>query len=51
MLADKYADTVHSVAPSVEVKLIDGVDHMGIVGNAQAVAAVAEDVANTRTGS
>ena len=51
MLADKYADTVHSVAPTVEVKLIDGVDHMGIVGNAQAVAAVAEDVANTRTGS
>ena len=51
MLADKYADTVHSVAPSVEVKLIDGVDHMGIVGNAQGVAAVADDVANTRTGS
>ena len=51
MLADKYADAVHSVAPSVEVKLIDGVDHMGIVGNAQGVAAVADDVANTRTGS
>jgi alpha-beta hydrolase superfamily lysophospholipase len=51
MLADKYADAVHAVAPSVEVKLIDGVDHMGIVGNAQGVAAVADDVANTRTGS
>ncbi|MGA8315749.1 MAG: alpha/beta fold hydrolase [Bradyrhizobium sp.] len=51
MLADKYADAVHAVAPSVEVKLIDGVDHMGIVCNAQAVAAVADDVANTRIGS
>jgi alpha-beta hydrolase superfamily lysophospholipase len=51
MLADKYADAVHAAAPSVEVKLIDGVDHMGIVGNAQGVAAVADDVANTRTGS
>jgi alpha-beta hydrolase superfamily lysophospholipase len=51
MLADKYADAVHAVAPSVEVKLIDGVDHMGIVGNAKAVAAVADDVANTRIGS
>jgi pimeloyl-ACP methyl ester carboxylesterase len=51
MLADKYADAVHAVAPSVEVKLIDGIDHMGIVGNAQAVSVVADDVANARTGS
>lgn len=51
MLADKYADAVHAVAPSVQVKLIDGVDHMGIVGNAQGVAAVADDVANARIGS
>jgi alpha-beta hydrolase superfamily lysophospholipase len=51
MLADKYADTVHAVVPAAEVKLIDGVDHMGIVCNAQGVAAVAEYVANTRIGS
>jgi alpha-beta hydrolase superfamily lysophospholipase len=51
MLADKYADAVHAVAPSVEVRLIDGVDHMGIVCDAKGVAAVADDVANTRTGS
>ena len=51
MLADKYADAVHAVAPTVEVRLIDGVDHMGIVCNAQGVAAVAEYVAKTRTGS
>jgi alpha-beta hydrolase superfamily lysophospholipase len=51
MLADKYADAVHAVSPSVEVKLIDGVDHMGIVCNAQGVAAVADYVANARMGS
>jgi pimeloyl-ACP methyl ester carboxylesterase len=51
MFADKYADTVHAVAPGVEVKLIDGVDHMGIVCSAQGVAAVADYVANTRIGS
>ena len=51
MLADKYADAVHAVAPSVEVRLIDGVDHMGIVCSAKGVAAVADYVANTRTGS
>jgi alpha-beta hydrolase superfamily lysophospholipase len=51
MQADKYAEAAHAVAPSVEVKLIDGVDHMGIVGNAQAVSAVADDVASTRSGS
>lgn len=51
MLADKYADAVHAVAPSVEVRLIDGVDHMGIVCSAQGVAAVADYVANARAGS
>lgn len=51
MLANKYADAVHAIAPSVEVKLIDGVDHMGIVCSAQGVAAVADDVASSRIGS
>jgi alpha-beta hydrolase superfamily lysophospholipase len=51
MLADKYADAVHAVAPSVEVKLIAGVDHMGIVGDPSGVSAVADYVANTQTGS
>ena len=51
MLADKYADTVHAIAPSVEVRLIDGVDHMGIVCSPKGVAAVADYVASTRTGS
>jgi len=51
MLPGNYADAVHAVAPSVEVRLIDGVDHMGIVCNSQGVAAVADYVASTRTGS
>jgi alpha-beta hydrolase superfamily lysophospholipase len=51
MLAGKYAEAVHAVAPSVEVRLIDGVGHMGIVGDARAVAAIADDVVSPRTGS
>jgi pimeloyl-ACP methyl ester carboxylesterase len=51
MFADKYADAIHAVVPSAEVRLIDGVDHMGIVCNTQGVAAVADYVANARTGS
>jgi hypothetical protein len=51
MLPDKYADAVHAVAPSVEVKLIAGIDHMGIVSDIRAVSAVAEDVARAGTGS
>jgi pimeloyl-ACP methyl ester carboxylesterase len=47
MLAGKYADAVHAVSPSVEVKLIDGADHMGIVSDPGAVSAIADDVANT----
>jgi pimeloyl-ACP methyl ester carboxylesterase len=51
MLANKYADAVHAVAPSVEVRLIDGVSHMGIVSDPKAVAVVADDVAKARVGS
>jgi alpha-beta hydrolase superfamily lysophospholipase len=45
MLSDKYAEAVHAVAPSVDVKLIDGVNHMGIVSAPKAVSAIADDVA------
>jgi len=45
ILADKYADAIHAVAPSVDVKLIDGVNHMGVVSVAKAVSAIADDVA------
>jgi pimeloyl-ACP methyl ester carboxylesterase len=44
MLSDKYADAVHAVVPSAEVKLIEGVNHMGVVGAPKAVDAIADDV-------
>jgi alpha-beta hydrolase superfamily lysophospholipase len=50
MLADKYAEAVHGVAPSVDVKLIDGVNHMGIVSVPKAVSAIADDVATRGMG-
>jgi alpha-beta hydrolase superfamily lysophospholipase len=49
MIADHYADAVHAVAPSVDVKLIDGVNHMGIVSVSKAVQAIAADVATRAT--
>ena len=45
MLAGKYAETVHAVAPSVDVKLIDGINHMAIVSAPKAISAIADDVA------
>jgi alpha-beta hydrolase superfamily lysophospholipase len=51
MIADKYADAVHAIAPAVEVKLIDGVDHMGVVSDPKAVSMIAEDVVKAGTGS
>ena len=45
MLADKYAEAVRGARTPVDVKLIDGINHMGIVSVPRAVSAVAEDVA------
>ena len=45
MLADKYAEAVHAVAPPVDVKPIDGVNHMAVVSARKAVSAIADDVA------
>ncbi len=45
MLADKYADAIHAVAPAAEVKLIAGANHMAIVSAPKAVSAIADDVA------
>ncbi len=50
MLADKYAEAVHAVAPAVDVKLIEGVNHMGIVTVPKAVSAIADDVATHAMG-
>jgi alpha-beta hydrolase superfamily lysophospholipase len=49
MLADKYADAIHAVAPAADVKLIAGANHMGIVSAPEPVSAIADDVA-TRGG-
>jgi pimeloyl-ACP methyl ester carboxylesterase len=49
MLSNKYADAVHAVAPAVDVKLIEGVNHMGIVSDARAVSAIADDIATRGT--
>ena len=45
MFADKYVDAVRGVAVAVDVKLIEGVNHMGIVSAPKAVSAIADDVA------
>jgi hypothetical protein len=42
---------VRGIAPSVDVKLIDGVDHIGIVSDPHAVSAVADEVVKGRIGS
>jgi alpha-beta hydrolase superfamily lysophospholipase len=51
MLSDKYADMVHAVAPAVDVKLIDGINHMAIVSDPRAVAMIADDVVHAGSGS
>lgn len=45
MIADKYSEAVKGVMPPVNVKLIDGVNHIGIVSEPAAVSAIADDVA------
>jgi alpha-beta hydrolase superfamily lysophospholipase len=45
MLADKYAEAVRGHTPAVNVRLIAGVNHMGIVCDPAAVSAIADDVA------
>ncbi len=50
MISDKYAETVQAIKPSVDVKVIEGVNHMGMVTNPKAVSAIAEDVATRGSG-
>jgi alpha-beta hydrolase superfamily lysophospholipase len=49
MISDKYAEAVSGITPPVDVKLIDGVNHMGIVSTPKAVSAIADDVATRGT--
>jgi pimeloyl-ACP methyl ester carboxylesterase len=44
MVPANYADAVHAVKPSVEVKLIEGINHMGIVSTPRAVNEIADYV-------
>lgn len=45
MIADKYAEAVHGITPPVNVRLIDGANHIGIVSDPATVSAIANDVA------
>ena len=45
MFADKYAEAVRGAAVAVDVKLIEGVNHMGIVSAPRAMSVIADDVA------
>lgn len=47
MIADKYAEAVRDAKVPVDVKLIDGVNHMAIVSAPKAVSAIADDVATS----
>lgn len=51
MFANKYAEVVRGAAVKVDVRLIEGIDHMGIVAAPTAVAIVADDVAGRAAGS
>jgi alpha-beta hydrolase superfamily lysophospholipase len=50
MISDKYAETVQAIKPSVDVKIIDGINHMGIVTNPKAISVIADDVATRGAG-
>jgi alpha-beta hydrolase superfamily lysophospholipase len=45
MFADKYVEAVHGAAVPVDVRLLDGINHIGIVAAPKAVSLIAEDVA------
>ncbi|CUT11959.1 Lysophospholipase EC 3115 [Bradyrhizobium sp.] len=50
MISDKYAETVQAIKPSVDVRIIDGINHMGIVTNPKAISVIADDVATRGAG-
>jgi alpha-beta hydrolase superfamily lysophospholipase len=49
MFADKYAEAVRDAKKPVDVKLIEGINHMGIVSVPKAVSVIADDVATRGT--
>ena len=51
MFADKYVEAVRGAPAAVDVRLIDGVNHMGIVSVPSAISIVADEVAQGGGGS
>ena len=51
MASEKYAEVTRAVKPVVDVKVVEGVNHMGIVANPKAVSAITEDVATREAGA
>src|SRR5882724_6140983 len=49
MFADKYVEAMRAAPSPVDVKLIEGINHMGIVSVPRAVSAIADDVATRGT--
>jgi alpha-beta hydrolase superfamily lysophospholipase len=49
MFADKYAEAVRDAKTSVDVMLIEGINHMGIVSVPRAISVIADDVATRGT--
>jgi len=45
MLADKYADAVRGAKAAVDVRVLEGINHMAIVAAPKAISLIAEDVA------
>jgi alpha-beta hydrolase superfamily lysophospholipase len=45
MFADKYVEAMRAAPAPVDVRLIEGINHMGIVSVPRAVSAIADDVA------
>ena len=45
MFTDKYAEAVRGAKVTVDVRVLDGINHMGIVAAPKAISIVAEDVA------
>jgi len=45
MIPDKYTEAVRGAKVAVDVRVLDGINHMGIIAAPKAVSIVAEDVA------
>ncbi|UGX95115.1 alpha/beta fold hydrolase [Bradyrhizobium barranii subsp. barranii] len=50
MISAKYAETVQALKPSIDVKVLDGINHMGIVTDPKAISVIADDVATRGAG-